>query len=208
MIVWTLDLNRQSQDLGKQDGNQYSQAAMPVNEVFHFKALSFQLSVSATPQQVPIAPGKLTTANYSSEILRSSLKSLSILPVPSTTLQSGSSAMETGNPVSSRMRLSKFLSSAPPPVSTIPRSLMSAESSGGVLSSATRTAFMIVDTHSLSASRISLSSTVIVFGTPSIRLRPLISMVRGLSSGYAEPISIFICSAVRSPTSRLYFRFR
>src|SRR6185312_4607705 len=45
---------------------------------------------------------------YSIEILRSSLKSLNILPVPSTTLASGSSAIETGNPVSSRMRLSKF----------------------------------------------------------------------------------------------------
>src|SRR5205823_13622617 len=44
------------------------------------------------------------------------------------------SAMETGKPVSSRMRLSRFFSSAPPPVSTMPRSLMSAESSGGVRS--------------------------------------------------------------------------
>ncbi len=42
---------------------------------------------------------------------------------------------------------------------------------------------MIVDTHSLRASRISLSSTVMVLGTPSIRLRPLISMVSGLSNG-------------------------
>ena len=78
---------------------------------------------------------------------RSSRKSLSILPVPSTTDASGSSAMETGNPVSSRMRLSRFFSSAPPPVSTMPRSLMSAESSGGVRSSATRT-------HSESSPRI------------------------------------------------------
>jgi len=38
-----------------------------------------------------------------------------------------------------RIRSSKFLSSAPP-VSMMPRSLMSAESSGGVRSSATRTA--------------------------------------------------------------------
>ena len=49
---------------------------------------------------------------------------------------------------------------------------------------------------------------VIVLGTPSIRLRPLISIVSGLSSGYAEPSSILICSAVRSPTSRLYLRLR
>jgi hypothetical protein len=39
---------------------------------------------------------------------RSSLKSLSIFPVPSTTEASGSSAIETGRPVSSRMRLSRF----------------------------------------------------------------------------------------------------
>ena len=85
---------------------------------------------------------------------------------------------------------------------------MSAESSGGVRSSATRTAFKIVATHSLSASRISLSSIVTVRGTPSIRLRPFTSIVSGFSSGYAEPISILICSAVRSPTSRLYLRFK
>src|SRR5512141_2727289 len=59
-----------------------------------------------------------TVYAYSIEIFRSNLKSLSILPVPSTTLQRGSSAIETGNPVSSRIRLSRFLSSAPPPVST------------------------------------------------------------------------------------------
>ena len=81
------------------------------------------------------------------------------------------------------MRLSRFFSSAPPPVSTMPRSLMSAESSGGVRSNATRMAFRIVDTHSLSASRISLSSIVTVRGTPSIRLRPFTSMVSGFSSG-------------------------
>ena len=90
----------------------------------------------------------------------------------------------------------------------MPRSLMSAESSGGVCSSATRTALTMVETHSLNASRISLSSIVIALGLPSMRLRPLISMVSGLSSVYAEPISILICSAVRSPISRLYFRFR
>src|SRR6201995_5301286 len=115
---------------------------------------------------------------------------------------------ETGLPVSSRIRLSRFLISAPPPVSTMPRSLMSAESSGGVRSKATRIALRMTATLSVNASRISESSIVIVLGTPSIRLRPLISICSGLSSGYAEPISILICSAVRSPISRLYFRFR
>src|ERR1019366_2739984 len=121
---------------------------------------------------------------------------------------SASAIIETGSPVSSRMRLSRFFNSAPPPVSTMPRSLMSADNSGGVRSRATRMAFISVETHSLSDSRISLSSIVMVLGTPSIRLRPLISMVSGLSSGEAGPISILICSAVRSPISRLYLRFR
>lgn len=75
------------------------------------------------------------TAIYSIEILRKSLKSLSILLVPSTTQYMGSSAMHTGSPVSSRIRLSRFFSKAPPPASTMRRSLMSAESSGGVCSS-------------------------------------------------------------------------
>ena len=121
--------------------------------------------------------------SYSIEIFLSNLKSLSILPVPSTTLHSGSSAMETGKPVSSRMRLSRFLSSAPPPVSTMPRSEISAESSGGVRSRATWMAFRIVDTHSPSASRISESSMLTVVGIPSSRWRPLTSMLAGFSNG-------------------------
>ena len=87
---------------------------------------------------------------------------------------------------------------------TMPRSTMSADSSGGVRSSATRTASTMTLTVSASASRISSSVMVIVFGTPSIRCRPLISIVIRSSSGKAEPISILICSAVRSPMSRLY----
>src|SRR5260370_14263451 len=58
---------------------------------------------------------------YSTEIFRNSLKLLRILPVPSTTLHNGSSAMHTGSPVSSRIRLSRSFSKAPPPASTIPR---------------------------------------------------------------------------------------
>src|SRR5260370_1125985 len=87
----------------------------------------------------------------SKESFRSSLKSSSILPVPRTTQHRGSSAIETGSPVSSRMRLSRSFKSAPPPVSTMPRSLMSAESSGGMRSSTTRMAFMSVDTPCLNA---------------------------------------------------------
>src|SRR6266849_7228538 len=81
---------------------------------------------------------------YSMEILRKSLKSLRILLVPSTTQHNGSSAMHTGSPVSSRIRLSKLFSKAPPPASTMPRSMMSAESSGGVRSSATLIALTMV----------------------------------------------------------------
>src|SRR5581483_10229884 len=189
----SLDLHGQPDHLKKQNGYQEDEIAVPIDDIFHeksfkFRASSFQFRKLAylTTAKSPAAEtgnSKPKTDSYSSEILRSSLKSLSILPVPSTTLHRGSSAMETGRPVSSRIRLSKFLSSAPPPVSTMPRSLMSALNSGGVRSRATRMAFMMVETHSLSASRISLSSTVMVLGTPSIRLRPLISMVSGLSSG-------------------------
>src|SRR5882724_13312028 len=113
---------------------------------FQVAVSGFRFPVSRARQRLaPVAGGelaekywKLETGNqklvycYSIEIFRSSLKSLSILPVPSTTLHSGSSAIDTGNPVSSRMRLSRFFSNAPPPVRTMPRSLMSAESSGGV----------------------------------------------------------------------------
>ncbi len=96
----------------------------------------------------------------------------------------------------------------PPPVSTMPRSTMSADSSGGVRSRATRTASTITFTVSASASLISSSVMVMVLGTPSMRCRPLISIVVLSSSGNAEPISILIASAVRSPISRLYLRLR
>ena len=139
------------------------------------------------------------------EIFLRRLKSLSILPVPSTTEERGSFARVTGKPVSSRIRLSKFLSIDPPPVKTIPLSTISPESSGGVCSSATRIALMIVPTHSDKASRISSSVITRVLGIPSIKLRPLISTVTGSSRGKAEPTSILICSAVLSFLPR---RFR
>src|SRR5438552_2691055 len=64
------------------------------------------------------------------------LPSLSILssalPEPRTTQVSGSSATITGSPVSSMSRRSRSRKSAPPPVSTMPFSAMSAPSSGGV----------------------------------------------------------------------------
>ena len=64
---------------------------------------------------------------------------------------------------------------------------------------------MIVEIESASASRTSSSVIVIVFGIPSIKLRPRTSYDSGSSNGYAEPSSILIASAVRSPIRRLYF---
>src|SRR5439155_25976705 len=158
---------------------------------------------------IAIFPGTRALARVQPQLMAIFLnksKSLSIFPVPSTTHDSGFSARVTGKPVSSRIRLSRFLISAPPPARTIPRSAISAESSGGVRSKTTRMELMMMLMHSSSASRISSSETITLFGTPSMRSRPLISIVRGWSSGYAEPISILICSAVRSPIRRLYLR--
>src|SRR5215472_495927 len=173
-ILLTLDLRGQGDHLNEQDRHQHERILVPGKEVFHDAALRRARKGRAYRAR----PGC-----YSIEIFLKSLKSLSIFPVPSTTLARGSSAMETGRPVSSRMRLSRFLRSAPPPVSTMPRSLISALNSGGVRSRATRMALMMVATHSPSDSRISESLTATVRGTPSIRLRPLISMLSGLSSG-------------------------
>jgi len=104
-----------------------------------------------------------------------------------TTDESGSSATETGSPVSMERRRSRFFKSAPPPVSTIPRSTMSADNSGGVRSKATRTALTIVEIESARASRTSSSVMVMVFGMPSMRLRPRTSIESCSSSGKAEP---------------------
>src|SRR5439155_20926575 len=69
-------------------------------------------------------PGICEFRAQSSDIFLSRLKSVRIFPVPRATEASGSSAMETGSPVSSRSRLSRFLRSEPPPVRTMPRSTM------------------------------------------------------------------------------------
>src|SRR6185369_5274641 len=91
-------------------------------------------------EQIAGALTDVENGHQSIEIFLSRLKSDNIFPAPSTTDDSGSSAIASGRPVSSRSRLSRFFSIEPPPVSTMPRSTMSAESSGGVRSSATRTA--------------------------------------------------------------------
>jgi hypothetical protein len=116
---------------------------------------------------------------------------------------SGSSSTWIGSPVSWLSMSSRPRMSAPPPVITMPRSTMSDASSGGVISSARRTASTICWMGSWMASRISCECTRTVFGMPDTRSRPLTSISRSSPTGYAEPIVILICSAVGSPMSRL-----
>ncbi len=67
-------------------------------------------------------------------------KCANVIPAPSTTEVRGSSAMCTGMPVSAAMSLSSPRKSDPPPVMTMPRSMTSEASSGGVRSSVALTA--------------------------------------------------------------------
>src|SRR5437764_1769 len=66
-------------------------------------------------------------------------------PEPTATHVSGDSARCTGICVSWRSRSSRFVRSAPPPARTMPRSMMSAASSGGVLSSVDRCGHRLFD---------------------------------------------------------------
>ena len=72
--------------------------------------------------------------------------------------------MVTGMPVSCLKRSAKPLSRAPPPVNTMPRSMMSPQSSGGVLSSVDLTASTILVNGSSNALLISSAVTTIVRG--------------------------------------------
>ena len=81
----------------------------------------------------------------------------------------------------------------------MPRSAMSAPSSGGVCSSAFFTAETIWLSGSVSASRISLLEIVKLRGTPSLRLRPLTSISLTSEPGKAEPMFFLMDSAVGSP---------
>ena len=89
--------------------------------------------------------------------------SSSAFPAPITTAVSGSSATTTGSPVSSRRRMSKLRRRAPPPANTIPLSTISDESSGGVHSNATFTAYTIWFTGSIRLSAICFSDKPIVW---------------------------------------------
>ncbi len=83
----------------------------------------------------------------------------------------------------------------------MPRSAMSAPSSGGVSSSAFFTSETMLLSGSVSASSTSLLLMVKLRGTPSERLRPLTSISRISLPGKALPISFLIISAVGSPIS-------
>ena len=75
----------------------------------------------------------------------------------------GSSARETGSPVFSLIKISKFANSEPPPARIIPLSTISAASSGGVFSSEILMASTTSDIGSARASLISSEVTSIVF---------------------------------------------
>ena len=85
---------------------------------------------------------------------------------------------------------------------------MSAASSGAVFSSATLTASTMALTGSCRLSAICRSVMTSSLGTPFIRSRPLISMVRPSpsSGGQAEAMVFLMRSAELSPTSRLWLR--
>src|SRR6185436_10673038 len=99
----------------------------------------------------------------------SELNSSTQRPDPRTTERKGSSATRTGTPSSWRMRSSSPRSNAPPPVSTMPRSRMSPESSGGHTSSVARTSSTICSTRVSIARRTSGEVMVTVWGSPVAR---------------------------------------
>ena len=81
--------------------------------------------------------------------------------------------------------------------------MMSDASSGGVLSNVLRTASTMLATGSAIPVQTWFALIVRFLGRPLIKSRPRISMVSGLSTNMAVPNVILICSAVRSPISRL-----
>src|SRR5688500_11452752 len=82
---------------------------------------------------------------------------------------------------------------------TMPLSMMSELSSGGVCSSTFRTAVMIAWSGCSIASVISVLVRGIVRGRPAIMSRPLTSIRSGSSSGSAAPIWVLTSSAGRAP---------
>lgn len=103
------------------------------------------------------------------------------LPAPRTTQVSGFSACITGTPVSLLINLSRPLRREPPPVITMPRSTISAASSGGVFSRACLTPSSICSTGSFSDFLISTESISRVLGRPDIASLPLDSLFQPFS---------------------------
>ena len=110
----------------------------------------------------------------------------------------------TGIPVSSASSRSRPRSSDPAPAIMIPRSTISAASSGGVRSSAIFTAATIPAIGSAIAARISVPVIGTARGNPDTRSRPRTAVICSSRCGHAEPTAILMLSAVRSPISRLY----
>ena len=101
-------------------------------------------------------------------------------------------------------RSSRPRSSAPPPVSTMPRSMTSPASSGGHLSSVVFTASTIALTGSSMAWRISSAGDDDGLRQPGDQVAAADLGRSSSGSGNAEPIAILISSAVRSPSASEY----
>ena len=131
----------------------------------------------------------------------------SILPVPTATQSIGSSAKKTGIEVSILISRPRPRSSAPPPVSTIPASMISAASSGGVCSQCQLD--RVQNFRNVLTDRV--PHLIRAYGgglrRPLSRSRPFISCRSSPFPGCSEPICCLICSAVISPIIRLYFFF-
>lgn len=126
-------------------------------------------------------------------------------PVPAATTSIASCTVNVLTPVFCSINASIPCSMAPPPVRTIPRSMISAASSGGVFSRTPWTVSTICQVVSRKAVRISSEVSVATFGSPVMIFLPLTSIVRRSASSLAVPILILIFSAASSPIKRLCF---
>ena len=130
------------------------------------------------------------------------------IPAPRATANSGSAASLTGMPVSARILSGNPTSKEPPPARVMPRSMMSADNSGGVLSRVIFTASTMEATGSSIASRISTVLITTGRGSPVTKSRPQNSALCSSRSGVAEPKPIFSSSTVLNPVSTPYSFFR
>ena len=133
----------------------------------------------------------------------SELNSSTQRPDPRTTERKGSSATRTGTPSSWRMRSSSPRSNAPPPVSTMPRSRMSPESSGGHTSSGPD---QLDDLQHRSLDRAAhfWRGDGDRVGQPGREVASCDRMLSSSRKGNAEPAPTLMSWALRSPSSREY----